>query len=53
MEGQKEGFVFDEKKHLYFYDGKPMTGCTTILGIPPVGIAFSRVRSATQKERPL
>src|SRR5271170_7952713 len=33
MEGQKEGFVFDEKKHLYFYDGKPMTGCTTILGI--------------------
>jgi hypothetical protein len=29
----KEGFVFDEKKHLYFYDGKPMTGCTTILGV--------------------
>lgn len=28
-----EGFVFDEKKHLYFFDGKPMTGCTTILGI--------------------
>ena len=28
-----EGFVFDEKAHLYFYDGKPMTGCTTILGI--------------------
>ena len=33
MEETKEGFVFDEKKHLYFYDGKPMTGCTTILGI--------------------
>jgi len=29
----KEGFVFDEKKHLYYYDGKPMTGCTTILGV--------------------
>lgn len=33
MEETKEGFVFDEKRHLYFYDGKPMTGCTTILGI--------------------
>lgn len=33
MEETKGGFVFDEKKHLYFYDGKPMTGCTTILGI--------------------
>jgi hypothetical protein len=33
MDDSKEGFVFDEKRHLYFYDGKPMTGCTTILGI--------------------
>jgi len=28
-----EGFHFDEAKHLYFFDGKPMTGCTTILGV--------------------
>ena len=28
-----EKFVFDERKHLYYYDGKPMTGCTTILGV--------------------
>ena len=27
------GFHFDDKTHHYFYDGKPMTGCTTILGV--------------------
>lgn len=28
-----ERFVFDEALHMYFYDGKPMTGVTTILGV--------------------
>lgn len=27
------GFRFDEGTHKYFMDGKPMTGCTTILGV--------------------
>jgi hypothetical protein len=27
------GFHFDDKTHHYFYDGKPMTGCTTILSV--------------------
>jgi len=26
-------FTFDEKKHLYYMDGKPMTGVTTILAV--------------------
>jgi len=26
-------FVFDEVKHAYFLDGKPMMGCTTVLGV--------------------
>ena len=29
----QEGFWYDEPNHLYFYDGKPMTGCTTILNV--------------------
>ncbi len=28
-----EGFIFDADTHSYFFDGKPMTGCTTILGV--------------------
>jgi len=28
-----DGFQFDEESHSYFMDGKPMTGCTTILGV--------------------
>lgn len=28
-----DDFKFDEKAHLYTLDGKPMTGCTTILGV--------------------
>jgi hypothetical protein len=27
------GFHFDEPSHSYFFDGRPMTGCTTILGV--------------------
>lgn len=27
------GFWFDEPSHSYYMDGKPMTGCTTILGV--------------------
>lgn len=26
-------FVFDEKEHAYFLDGKPLLGCTTVLGV--------------------
>ena len=26
-------FTFDEKKHLYYLDGKPLTGCTTVLSV--------------------
>lgn len=26
-------FTFDEKKHKYYLDGKPMTGVTTVLGV--------------------
>ena len=28
-----EGFTIDADTHSYFMDGKPMTGCTTILGV--------------------
>lgn len=28
-----DNFTFDEKKHLYTLDGKPLTGVTTILGV--------------------
>ena len=28
-----KGFIFDPETHSYFFDGKPMTGCTTILGV--------------------
>src|SRR3990167_5788165 len=28
-----QGFEFDEKKHMYYFDGVKMTGVTTILGI--------------------
>lgn len=28
-----EGFWYDEVNHLYYFDGKPMTGCTTILNV--------------------
>jgi hypothetical protein len=27
------GFAFDADTHSYYFDGKPMTGCTTILGV--------------------
>lgn len=27
------GFAFDDAKHAYYFDGKKMTGCTTILGV--------------------
>src|SRR4051812_36646581 len=26
-------FVFDEKEHAYFLNGKPMLGCTSVLGV--------------------
>jgi hypothetical protein len=26
-------FIFDEKAHAYFLNGKPMMGCTTVLGV--------------------
>lgn len=29
----KSGFYFDAKEHNYYLDGKPLTGCTTILGV--------------------
>lgn len=28
-----ELFTFDEKKHVYKYDGKPVTGVTTVIGV--------------------
>ena len=28
-----EGFYYRDSDHMYFMDGKPMTGCTTILGV--------------------
>lgn len=33
LEATKEGFTFDADTHSYFFDGKPMTGVTTILGV--------------------
>lgn len=30
---KQRDFVFDEKAHAYFLDGKPMIGCTTALGV--------------------
>lgn len=29
----QEGFHYDDPSHSYYFDGKPMTGCTTILGV--------------------
>ena len=29
----QEGFVFDEKKHVYYLDGKPLSGVTSVLGV--------------------
>ena len=28
-----DDFVFDEKEHAYFLNGKPMMGCTTVLSV--------------------
>lgn len=33
QEMDKIRFTFDEKLHLYTLDGKPLTGCTTVLGV--------------------
>ncbi len=33
MNKEKDEFVFNEKTHRYYLDGKSMTGCTTILGM--------------------
>lgn len=33
MELTKQGFEYRDTDHAYFYDGKKMTGCTTILGV--------------------
>lgn len=30
---KSEGFAFDADTHSYYFDGRPMTGCTTILGV--------------------
>ena len=33
MEKEKKGFIFNEKAHRYYLDGKPLTGVTTILSV--------------------
>ena len=33
MNSKNKKLEFDKEKHLYLLDGKPMTGCTTILGV--------------------
>ena len=33
----KKGYAFDEKKHAHTYDGKPMYGVTTVLGVVSKG----------------